>query len=452
MSSHQAAPRHAARRRFPFRSWQLGALPAAALVFVLAVDVLAAGLLVASALRASLPTGDQLLLAALLTLVPVAHTELSLHSERIRRRVAHNHHVNMTSVWTFSGALLLPPVLATAVVVAVHTHLYLRVARAAGTPAHRHLFQAATVVLAVLAVAAVRFAAGVLPPPGDGPGDATVVLASLLAYSAVTTLLLACAVRLTRPGTRFLSVLLGAEFLLEFATLSLGGLVAVIIANTSPWLVLLAVLPLLVLQQTTLVRQLENQVDTDTKTGLLNPAAWRWRAEQMIERCARTDRETAVLLLDLDHFKAVNDRHGHLAGDDVLQAVAAVLTAEVRDNDLAGRFGGEEFVVALGGLRPDDVVFGRAREVAERIRRSVRALEVDTATAGRIGGLSVSIGVATSSEHGGKLDALLAAADAALYDAKRGGRDQVRVRHPEPAGRTGTATPPFGLHFGTGGA
>ncbi|BBG01764.1 diguanylate cyclase (GGDEF)-like protein [Pseudonocardia autotrophica] len=444
-------PPRAGRRRFPFRSWQIGALPPAALVFILSVDVLAVGLLVACVLRAPVPTGEQLLLAGLLSLVPVAHTELSLHCERTRRRVARNQHVDMTSVWTFCGALLLPPVLAVAVVVAVHTHRYLRVARAAGTPAHRHLFSAATVLLAVCTVGAIRYAAEILAPAGSDPGGATVVLVALLGYSVVSTLLVACAVRLTRPGTRFLSVLLGAEFLLELASLSLGGLVAVIIDNTSPWLALLAVLPLLVLEQTTLVRQLENQVDTDTKTGLLNPSAWRWRAQQMIEQCARTERATAVLLLDLDHFKAVNDRHGHLAGDDVLRAVASVLTAEVRDDDLAGRFGGEEFVVALGGLRPDDVVFGRAREVAERIRRSVRALEVDTATAGRVGGLSVSIGVATSCEHSGKLDALLAAADAALYEAKRGGRDQVRVRHPEAARHPGTATPPFGLHLGTGG-
>ncbi|MEV1294822.1 GGDEF domain-containing protein [Pseudonocardia sp. NPDC049635] len=445
MSSHQAAPRHAVRRRFGFRSCQL---PTGALVFVLAVDTLALGLLTASVLHTSVPSGEQLLLAALLTLAPVGHTELSLNAERTRRRVARSHHVNMTSVWTFSGALLLPPALAAAVVVAVYTHLYLRVARAAGTPAHRHVFSAATVVLAVFAVDAVRLAAQVLPPPGAGHGDATVVLGSLLAYCAVNTLLVTGAVRLARPGTRFLSVLLGAEFLLELATLSLGGLVAVIIDNTSPWLVLLAVLPLLVLEQTTVVRQLENQVDTDTKTGLLNPAAWRWRTQRMIEHCVRNGRETAVLLLDLDHFKTVNDRHGHLAGDDVLQAVAAVLTDEVREKDLAGRFGGEEFVVALGGLRPDDVASGRAREVAERIRRSVRALEVDTATAGRVGGLSVSVGVATSREHGAELDALLAAADDALYDAKRGGRDQVRVHHPEPAG---PGNRPFGLHFGTSG-
>ncbi|MBN9738859.1 MULTISPECIES: GGDEF domain-containing protein [unclassified Pseudonocardia] len=446
MTSHQAVPR-ARRRWWPSGRWTLLELPAGAVVFVLAAEAVAVGTVVAGVLAAPVPDGADLLLAALLTVVAGAHTELSRNAERLRRRIAETRFVNMTSVWTFSAALLLPAPVATAVVLAVYTHLFLRVSHPAGTPVHRHLFSTTTVVLAVHAVAVVSL----LVPAGPATGvrEAVVVLVALPVYACVNTLLVVSVLRLTRPGSRFLPLLLGGEILLELATLSLGGLVAVIIAHTSPWLVLLAVLPLAVLEQTTLVRQLETQVDTDAKTGLLNPAAWRWRGRRLLERCRRTDRAAAVLILDLDHFKGVNDRYGHLAGDDVLQAVAGVLTAEIRDHDLAGRFGGEEFVVALGGLRPDDVVFGRAREVAERIRRSVAALDVPTSTAGRISGLSVSVGVAASPDHGDDLDTLLAAADAALYEAKRAGRNQVRVRHSEPAPQGEPAAPPFGLSFGT---
>lgn len=449
MTTDQAVPRAPRRRRWSPAGWRLRELPVGALLFVLTVDAVTAGVVVAGALLAPAPGRDDLLLAALLSLVGVLHTELSRNAERLRRRIAQTRFVNMTSVWTFSAALLLPPVVATAVVVAVYIHLYLRVSRPAGSPPHRHLFSTTTVVLAVHAVAAVCLLAG--GPAGDvaGPREAGLVVAALLAYTVVNTALVVTVLRLSRPGSRTLHILLGGELLLELATLCLGGLVAVIIANTSPWLVLLAVLPLLVLEQSTLVRQLETQVDTDAKTGLLNPGAWRWRTQQLIERCRRTGRAAAVLILDLDHFKAVNDRHGHLAGDDVLQAVAGVLVAEVRDHDLAGRFGGEEFVVALGGLRRDDAVRGRAREVAERIRRSVAGLEVPTATAGTLTGLSVSIGVATSPAHGEDLDALLAGADTALYEAKRLGRNQVRVRPAEPAVRGEVATPPYGLSFGT---
>lgn len=453
--SHDAVPRTARHRPWVPTS-SIRAVPARALALVLVVEAVAVALLVLDVLQVVasgpdqvVPGPDQLVLTGLLFLVAVAHTELSLNTERIRRRIAETRFVNMTSVWTFAAALLLPPLPATAVVVVVvYTHLYLRVSRHAGVPPHRHVFSTATMVLAVHAAAAVRLLAPETGGASIGPHAASVVVGALLVFTLVNTLLVVSVLRLARRGTSFLRILLGGEILLELATLSLGGLVAVIIGNTSPWLVLLAVLPLLVLEQTTLVRQLEAQVDTDTKTGLLNPVAWRRRTQQMLERSRRTGRAAAVLILDLDHFKAVNDRYGHLAGDDVLQAVARVLTEEVRDQDLAGRFGGEEFVVALGGLRPDDVVSGRAREVAERIRRRVESLAVDTGTAGRITALSVSVGVAASPEHGDDPEPLLAAADAALYEAKRGGRN--RVRHAEPVvARAEPVTQPCGLCLGT---
>ncbi|MBP2368863.1 GGDEF domain-containing protein [Pseudonocardia parietis] len=450
MTSQQAVPRPASRRRWAPSSWSIRTVPARALVFVLLVEAATVALLVLDAVHWRAPTSDQLVVTGLLVLVAAAHTELSLNAERLRRRIAETRFVNMTSVWTFAAALLLPPLPATAVVAGVYLHLYLRVSREAGVPPHRHLFSTATMVLAVHAAAGVRLLAPDRAGTAFSPHDAGVVLGALLAFTLVNTLLIVSVLRLARPGSRFLRILLGGEILLELATLSLGGLVAVIVGNTTPWLVLLAILPLLVLEQTTLVRQLEAQADTDAKTGLLNPVAWRRRTRQMLERSRRTGRATAVLILDLDHFKAVNDRHGHLAGDDVLQAVARVLTEEVRDHDLAGRFGGEEFVVALGGLRPDDVVSGRACDVAERIRRRVGSLAVDTRTAGRVSALSVSVGVAASPDHGDDVDALLAAADTALYEAKHGGRNRIRVRPAEHRAEPAeTATPPLGLRFGT---
>ncbi|MEJ8277560.1 GGDEF domain-containing protein [Pseudonocardia spirodelae] len=448
MTPGQVTPRPVRRRHPAPGSRALRGLPLRPLLLVLAVELLAAAAVVAGVLLVPAPSRSEWLLAGLLGLVAVAHTELSVNAERIRRRIAETRYVNMTSVWTFSAALLLPPGLATAVVGVVYLHLYLRVSRPSGTPPHRQVFSAATVLLAVHAVAALRLPGGAAPGSFGDPQDAATVLVALGVYTAVNTLLVVSVLRLTSPGSRFLAILRGGDVGLELATLSIGGLVAVVLADTSPWYALLAVLPLMVVEQTTLVRQLEARVDTDAKTGLLNPAAWQWRTRRLLERGARAHRAVAVLILDLDHFKSVNDRHGHLAGDDVLQAVADVLTAEVRDDDLAGRFGGEEFVVAVGGLRPD-AALGRAREVAERIRHSVRELTVQTASAGPVDGLSVSIGVAASPEHGTDLNRLLAAADAALYEAKHDGRDRVRVRRPDPPAAPGVATPPVGLSYGT---
>jgi len=137
-----------------------------------------------------------------------------------------------------------------------------------------------------------------------------------------------------------------------------------------------------------------------------------------------------VLILDLDHFKLVNDRHGHLAGDRVLSSVAEALRAEVRDNDLVGRFGGEEFVIMLPGHEGSGYDRAELEAVADRIRRRVDALGVEVATADgplTVGDLSVSVGGATFPDDAADLDGLLEVADSALYAAKRSGRNAVRM-------------------------
>jgi diguanylate cyclase (GGDEF)-like protein len=220
---------------------------------------------------------------------------------------------------------------------------------------------------------------------------------------------------------------------LELATLTLGALVALVL-GINPWLVPLVLPPLLVLHRAVLVDQLEEAAATDGKTGLLNAHTWGARAEHQL-RTGAAGVPHAVLVLDLDHFKAVNDLHGHLAGDEVLAAVAKALRSEVRERDLVGRFGGEEFVVLLVGQREGGEADLGA--IAERIRERVAGLVVEVTTgdgAARIEELSVSVGGALHSGGRADLDGLLRIADTALYSAKRAGRNQVRM------GRTGVDT------------
>ncbi|BBG00333.1 MULTISPECIES: GGDEF domain-containing protein [Pseudonocardia] len=167
------------------------------------------------------------------------------------------------------------------------------------------------------------------------------------------------------------------------------------------------------------------------------------RVERELDLARRDVTSSAVLVLDLDHFKRVNDEHGHLAGDEVLRAVGAAVTAEIRDRDVAGRFGGEEFLVFLGGLRgrPPSCV-AAARDAAERIRRRVRALEVQVSGdsgSQPLRGLSVSIGVSWCSPGAAALPDLLARADEALYVAKRAGRNRVEVHEGEAEHRSPTS-------------
>lgn len=128
-------------------------------------------------------------------------------------------------------------------------------------------------------------------------------------------------------------------------------------------------------------------------------------------------------MLDLDHFKQVNDVYGHLAGDVVLKEVATTITKHVRDYDSVGRFGGEEFVVLLPGATEAEII-----PVAERVRQAVMAIEAEVPAAGGtriVSGLSVSIGVAVYPSGGAVLERLLHVADSALYEAKNRGRNRV---------------------------
>jgi two-component system cell cycle response regulator len=166
-------------------------------------------------------------------------------------------------------------------------------------------------------------------------------------------------------------------------------------------------------------RELERLAYYDELTGLPNRRSLLRQLEALISRGRRHGHALALLMVDADHFKAVNDHHGHAAGDAALRALADRLLERLRTEDVAGRFGGEEFVIAL----PDADAAG-ASAVAEAVRAAVSARPL--AVAGRELSLTVSVGWATWEDE--DLGQLLARADGALYEAKAAGRDCVRPR------------------------
>jgi diguanylate cyclase (GGDEF)-like protein len=202
----------------------------------------------------------------------------------------------------------------------------------------------------------------------------------------------------------------------------MGALTAVLL-TWRPTLVVLILLPLHVLHRSVLIRQLEHAATTDEKTGVLNAASWQAMAAKELGRAARHGLELGVLLVDLDHFKWVNDNYGHLVGDQVLRAVADAMRDELREYDLCGRLGGEEFVVLLPETGLTDSI-----AIGNRICARIRALPVEP-NAGE-GRLSASIGVAAYPDAGAELDEILLAADNAMFAAKDSGRDQVRAVMP----------------------
>ena len=153
----------------------------------------------------------------------------------------------------------------------------------------------------------------------------------------------------------------------------------------------------------------------DHLTGVMNRAAFYREAANYAD-----DAPGCVLLADIDHFKAINDEHGHAAGDEALKLVAATLRAALRPDDLLGRVGGEEFAMLLVGLP-----FGLGMAIAERARGAIDALQFRSSE-GEPVALSISVGVAPY-RAGWSLDNALAQADAAMYGAKRGGRNRVNA-------------------------
>jgi diguanylate cyclase (GGDEF)-like protein len=185
----------------------------------------------------------------------------------------------------------------------------------------------------------------------------------------------------------------------------------------------------------------------DEKTGLLNMAAWEREATAAITRAVRTGAPLAVAIIDIDHFKAVNDSYGHLVGDKALRAVSERFTQLMRAGDLVGRFGGEEFVLLLLDAGTD-----HAYRIAERLRQSIAGSPISVDAPGAVDAINVtvSIGVATLNNAGCRtLTDMIAAADSALYQAKEAGRNRVfAVTDTSPAaplaGGLPDATPPDG--------
>lgn len=166
--------------------------------------------------------------------------------------------------------------------------------------------------------------------------------------------------------------------------------------------------------------RIRREVVTDPLTNLYNRRFFEQRAREEIERSIRHQIPVTLLMMDVDHFKTINDTYGHQTGDRVLQSVAAYLKESVRQTDVCGRYGGEEFVLLLPNTPGKNAVF-----LADRLRSGVgQLMHSGLGIPGHVS-VTVSGGVATCPRDATDLDGLLARADEALYEAKNGGRDRI---------------------------
>jgi diguanylate cyclase (GGDEF)-like protein len=405
--------------------WSLWQLPPRVLAYVLAVDVLAVVLGVVLAVREPVSHAD-VNAAALLALGAAVHIETARHIERLREISADGRpYIDLKSMWSFAALLLLPLGPALGLVVFTYAYWWLRVSQR--PVVHRWTFSAATVVVASCAAAAVIHALPAVGLPGalSGPVGLLVVSLAAVVRWVVNHGLVVGVITLTSPTTPWLQRLGSpTDTLLGLGALALGIVLAVL-ASTVPWLVPVLLVPLMTMHRGFLLQQFARAAHTDGKTGLATAAHWHAGAAKELARARRMRIGLGVLMVDLDDFKAVNDRHGHLVGDRVLRAVADALSAEVRAYDAVGRFGGEEFVVLLAAVDVEG-----ATSTAERLRARVSAIEVPVHAPdgpATVSGLTASVGAAVYPAAADDLDDLVLAADAALYEAKRRGRNRVEV-------------------------
>jgi diguanylate cyclase (GGDEF)-like protein len=203
----------------------------------------------------------------------------------------------------------------------------------------------------------------------------------------------------------------------DLALMSVGALGSLLWIKT-PWLVPLCLGPLFLIYRSLLVPSLKEEARTDPKTELANMKHWTQMAQAEVERARRFGRPLSVVLADFDLLRDVNNRYGHLMGDQMIRRVADAIRASLREYDVPARFGGDEFVVLM-----PETTLPEAMAVAERIRREVESIVLKSGE-GSVPA-SVSIGVALFPAHGRTASDLLAAADRAVYKAKALGRNRV---------------------------
>jgi diguanylate cyclase (GGDEF)-like protein len=421
-----SAPRGLRWSAASIRHWPLWSLPAGARAYVIAAPSVAA-VATADAAATTRWHPSQAGVYVLLLVSSMAMVEATRDVKLARDTLTRD----LQEVWYLSIAMLLPPVFALLAPIPVTVVKQWRVRR---NLTHRRVFSIASNGLGYGA-ASFEFHSGFQPllngtPSGQAHTVALLagVLAAAITGWLVNAWLVVGAVKLTSPTARIRRLMFSREAITTDAVVTcLASLIAFALSFTLAALVV--ALPVVLMQKRFLMHsQLVAEARTDAKTGLLNAGTWHREASTELSRAGGYWSPTSLAIIDIDHFKLVNDTHGHLAGDRVLRVISDRFKAQLREDDLIGRFGGEEFAILLPHTSGTE-----AGRVAERLRGHIadEPIMVSDGREATIGvSITVSVGVAELAHTRQDLDELLAVADAALYQAKAAGRDRIRIMAP----------------------
>lgn len=335
--------------------------------------------------------------------------------------------VNLTFI--FAGVFLLPPQLFACQIILSYA-LEGIVNHLRESPQNRSTyaqpFNAAVHLIAGLVTQRVYFTL-----TADNGQDVVILMLAAMAAAAIYLLLdhylVGQAIVLIREiSWRDLEIFDSESLLLDATQLAIGYLIATL-WTIDPLLILPALVPLLLVYRSLVVPQLKREAQTDDKTGLLNIRHWRVLASDEVYRAQRDGNNLSLLMADLDLLRYVNNSFGHLAGDLVLKEVGRVLRKHVREQDIVGRFGGEEFVILL-----PETGLEEGRAIAERLRRAVEENEFVVQTTQAAVKVTMSLGVAILPADGKTLEELIHQADLAMLQAKLSGRNRIALASDVP--------------------
>ena len=338
---------------------------------------------------------------------------------------------DFSTIWALPTAILLPPVYAAIIPIPLVAVIQLFVHRGV---LYRRVFTCASISLSCVATS-VAFRWFPASFAGGGVGHGLHAFTWTIAVAAcefvggrVQHFLIVVAVKLSDPSVRIWRIEWNREAMQGlFVEIDLGVLITLAV-GLSPALIFIAAPTVLLVRRFLVHPILVAQSRVDARTGLLNVSTWEAEAETELSRAIRNRNTLAMALVDIDHFKVVNDTYGHLVGDRVLKTIAEALTSQSRDYDRAGRFGGEEFVLLLAQTTEQD-----ACKIAERLRGYVAGLKIPTDDRPDAPTLQVTISIGVTALARGEsyeLTDLLAASDSAMYAAKQAGRNQVAFAAP----------------------
>lgn len=418
-------------RAWQVRRWTLWTTPAKAVGYAIAVELAAVLLCVVAVVTAAVPQAEDVVRFAVLAVALVVHVVVVRRGEERRRDRAVGPIFDLTSVWTFAAVVILPASLALLLIVGMRLAMYPIRRR----PWWRYVFGTAVLLASAAAAAMFMRMFTALPLTSAAALSVQAGLVATVAGAAIVYWVVQAA-----GHAGILTLTLGQRLrdqwgsrgdnVAEAATLAVGGLlgVAMVFGVFYPLLVLIVLCPinLMLADHQADAAQLREHARTDARTGLLNSRGLREQGPRVLERCHTAGSPAAMLIIDLDLFKSINDTWGHPAGDAVLAATGQALRESVRPGDIAARDGGEEFVVLL-----PDTSMTAALGVANRIRMDIATLRVPTSDKDGnpivVAGRTASIGVAALPGNGTEFDELRRAADTALYSAKTLGRNRAQA-------------------------